>query len=64
MNNELWMLVTSDQYELPLMIADTVRELSQKSGISVSAIRSGANRYRDGKMHRSQYHRVSLEEGD
>lgn len=64
MKSELWLLVTADEYELPLIIADTIRELSRKSGISVNAIRSGANRYRNGKIHHSQYHRISLEEGD
>ena len=34
----LWMLVTEDQYELPIIVADTVTELARKANTTASAI--------------------------
>lgn len=39
-NNSVWMLVTDDEYELPLMVADTSKELAEKLGVSANTIRS------------------------
>lgn len=64
MNNELWMLVTSDQYELPLIIAETAKELADRAGVTSSTVQSNAYRYRAGKQKHSRYQIVSLEEGD
>lgn len=37
---ELWLQVTSDKYELPLIVADSVEELARMTGNKVQSIRS------------------------
>lgn len=57
-----WMLVTDDELELPLYVADTVSELAEKVGISapnvISSIMSRAKR--DGR--RCHYIKVPREQ--
>lgn len=36
--NYYWMMVTFDKYELPLIVADTVQELGELSGIKPKSI--------------------------
>ena len=38
MGKYLWMCVEADEYELPIAIADTARELAQKCGTSLSNV--------------------------
>ncbi len=53
----LWMIVTYDEYEFPLYIADSVTELSRITGKSESAIRSAVC-HGEKKGRKSQYRRV------
>lgn len=36
----VYMMITNDEYELPLAVADTVKELSEIINVSSNAIRS------------------------
>ena len=38
MGKYLWMAVEADEYELPIAIADTARELAEKCGTSLSNV--------------------------
>ena len=38
MGKYLWMAVTPDEYELPMYVADTARELGEKYGVSKTAV--------------------------
>lgn len=38
--SELWMRVSSDKYEIPEVIADSIEELADKCGVKVRSIRS------------------------
>ena len=40
MKNTLYMMVTTDKYELPLAVADSIKELATMDGKSVGAISS------------------------
>lgn len=58
----LWMLVTADEYELPLIIADTRKELSDKCGASEISISSCISKVRHGVRKRSIFVKVDLDE--
>lgn len=56
-----WLLVTRDQYELPIYVADSVTELSRFTGKTENAIRTAISH----AAHRgtaSQYRRVPKDE--
>ena len=36
-----WLIVTADEYELPLVVADSVAELAKMTGINPVVIRKG-----------------------
>lgn len=42
----LWLKVTSDEYELPLIVEDSVEKLAKKCGVSVNSIYSLMSRAR------------------
>lgn len=49
MGNFYWMAVTADQYELPLVVADSSAELARLLGISQSTVLSQALRRSSGR---------------
>lgn len=66
----LYMAVTADEYELPLVVTETLQEMSEITGRAtrdISVMCSRSKRYRDGPPKRSlpgvyRYYRVILEE--
>lgn len=57
----LYMLVSQDKHEMPLMVCDTVQELSDKTGASENCIRSAiSHAKKDG--NKSKY--VKVEESE
>lgn len=59
----IWMKVTKDKYELPLIVADTAEELAQKCGTSANNIRSTVS-HAAKQNFRSGFVKVECEEGD
>lgn len=57
----VYMLVSHDEYELPLAVADTVRELSALIGVREDAIRSAMSKARK-RGNRCRYVKVVIEE--
>ena len=53
-----WLLVTSDKYELPLYVADSVTELAQVTGKTENAIRTAICHAKQRGTGISQYKRV------
>ena len=62
MNKKLYLYVTDDRYELPLIVADSVPELSRITGKSINVIHSMISKYNKGKIKRSRFLSVELEE--
>lgn len=60
----LWMMVSSDELELPLIVVDSAKELSEITGLSENNIRSTVSHYEHGRHKSSRFHRVRIEEGD
>ena len=54
----IWMLVTLDEYQFPLVIADSVYELAERTNKSVESIRSQVSKWERGKVKRSSVVRV------
>lgn len=42
-----WMIVTTDELELPLAVADSAAELARMTGIDIRAIRKGERQERE-----------------
>lgn len=59
----LYLKVTKDKYELPLMVTEGAQELADHEGVSVNTIYSSVSHYERGDQN-SQYRRVRLEEDE
>ena len=59
----IWMAVSSDKYELPIIIADSSSELAEKLGTTPTAIRVRAYKQQDGSKSGLRIYKVEeLEE--
>lgn len=57
----IYLKVTKDKYELPLIVTEGARELAEKEGVSVNTIYSSISHYERGDQY-SPYRRVRIEE--
>ena len=57
-----WLAVTTDEYELPLAVADTARELGNMMGLSHNTIEVCACRGISGSQKGRRYIKVPREE--
>lgn len=60
----LYMKVTSDKYELPVAVADTVIELSNMIGLNKRSLESIFSKISRGKYGNSIYKIVEVDEND
>lgn len=58
----VWMLVTKDKYELPVIIAETSTELARMCGVNNRTVISGALRSKSGKVKKSRYIKVEIDD--
>lgn len=56
----VWLLITTDKYELPLAVADTAVELAGMIGVSPHSIVSCYSRYTRGKGNNCKYRKVKI----
>lgn len=63
MGKYLWLAVTADEYEFPLFVADTAKELGDKFGVSTSTIMTYAMRQHNGRENGYRYLKV-LNDGE
>ena len=56
------MVVTDDEYELPLYVAETAEELSRITGVNVNTIRSSVSHVRSGRNKSSIYQKVEWDD--
>lgn len=63
MKKKLWLLVTFDEYELPLFVADSAGELGRHVGLSANAIISAIS-HANKKGFKSRYHSVDIDDED
>lgn len=61
----VWMRVTEDEYALPIVIADSSRELARKCGVKLNTIHHHISQHASGRVQGyPKYIRVVLEEED
>ena len=60
----VYMKVTDDKYELPVVLADTVKELATKCDVSINSIYSNIWRFAHGEFLHSQYVKVDIGEDE
>lgn len=58
----IYMQVTNDQYELPLVVADSIGELARMTGHSKNTVASAISHGKKWKRGRSQWLKVTIEE--
>lgn len=58
----VWMYVTMDKYELPIYVADSVKELAQLVGTSTKHIHSAIWHARQRKNGRSKFVKVEIDD--
>lgn len=58
----IWMEVTKDKYELPVMVADSARELAEVHGVTRGSIESSECQYRKGKLKTCPWRKVEIKE--
>lgn len=56
------MAVTADEYETPLYVADTARELAERFGVTPITVISYTSRYHDGRQNGYRYVKVRNDE--
>lgn len=54
----MYMAVTTDEYELPLAIGDTARELGELVGVSANLIHSTISKNQTGKNRKMRFVKV------
>lgn len=57
----IYLKVTKDKYELPLIVTEGARELADREGVQVNTIYSSISHYEKGDQY-SPYRRVRIEE--
>lgn len=60
----IYMEVTQDEYELPVVIADDLAELSWRSRTTKNAIKSAISHLKSGKIKKSRFIKVEIPEGE
>lgn len=58
----VYMKVTRDKYELPIAVADSVRELSRMTGTTENSIWSNITHQKTGEIKRGSFKRVDIGE--
>ena len=61
---DIWMMVSKDKYELPQLVADSAGELAEMVGKPKIQIQSEVSHWEHGRLKRSRFVRVRLEDGD
>ena len=57
----LYMAVTVDKYELPLIVEDSISKLAKKTGVSVSTVKSSIDRNQSGTRRGMKFIQVKEE---
>lgn len=60
----IWMLVEADEYELPLVVADSAKELGDIVGVSRNTVMSSEYRHHTGRKTGTKFVKVRIEKGE
>lgn len=59
---KIYMRVTGDKYELPVLLAANVQELADKCGVKRSTVESAISKFYHGRLKTCPYRVVEIEE--
>lgn len=62
MNKYYWLCVEADEYELPLVVADTARELAEKCNTTKHNVETFVSKQSNGRVNGYKYLKVRREE--
>lgn len=60
----LYLATTTDKYELPIAVADSVRELAKMLKVHPNTISCHITLCNQGKLKKQKYFRVEVEDGE
>lgn len=60
MRGKVYVYVTDDEYELPIYVCDTVKELSELTGYTESSIYSNITRWEKGEREYVRFRRIYI----
>lgn len=60
--SNIWMMVTLDKYELPLIVADSASELAKKVGVDKNTVMAAVSHVKNGRKNRSRYVKVEVDD--
>ncbi len=58
----IWLAVTPDEYELPIAVADSAKELADMLGISTPTVKTSVLRHSDGSLTGRRLIKVEVEQ--
>lgn len=58
----VWLLVSTDQYELPEGVAESLKELAEIAGVKPESIKTQLSKFNSGKQKSCRYRKVILSE--
>ena len=58
----LWIEVTEDEYELPVAVADTSRQLSLMTGYAEYKVRDDYSKWQRGIIKKCRYRKVEIDD--
>lgn len=61
---KIWMKVTNDKYQLPLMIADSAAELARMCDTTPNCVVSTNSHYQKGRITYPSYVCVTIDDGE
>lgn len=61
---KIWMEITKDEYELPIVVADSRKELAEMVGVEPSYISSHIGHYKRGRLKKPRFIVVEIEEDE
>lgn len=61
---KIWMKLTNDKYQLPLIVADSAVELARLCNTTSNNVVSTNSHYRKGRIINPSYICVTIEEGE
>jgi len=60
----IWMEVSKDRYELPVVVADSCAELARRCGVKKNSIFMHVSRCRRGQIRQQRFVKVEVEDDE
>ena len=61
-SNTYYMAVTNDEYELPLYVSDSLKDMAEKFGVAPNTVASSISHQRGGRVTGRKFLRIEIDE--